>query len=42
MAGIYFAAIFAIRGFAIAVGTHAFYDIIAALLNFWMFSGTEA
>jgi len=32
MAGVYFAAIFAVRGFAIAVGTHAFYDIIAAVL----------
>jgi len=42
MAGIYFAAIFAIRGFAIAVGTHAFYDILAALLNFWLFAGPEA
>jgi membrane protease YdiL (CAAX protease family) len=42
LAGIYFAAIFAIRGFAIAVGTHAFYDILAALLNFWLFSGPPA
>jgi hypothetical protein len=42
MAGIYFAAIFAIRGFAIAVGTHAFYDILAAFLNFWLFVGPEA
>jgi membrane protease YdiL (CAAX protease family) len=42
LAGIYFAAIFAIRGFAIAVGTHVFYDILAALLNFWFFTGPEA
>lgn len=42
MAGIYFAAIFAVRGFAIAVGTHAFYDILAALLNFWLFSSPQA
>ena len=42
MAGIYFAAIFAVRGFAIAVGTHAFYDILAALLNFLFFAPTEA
>ena len=42
MAGIYFAVIFAIRGFAIAVGTHAFYDILAALLNFWVFAGPDA
>jgi hypothetical protein len=42
LAGVYFAAIFAIRGFAIAVGTHAFYDILAALLNFCFFAPTEA
>lgn len=41
LAGIYFAAIFAIRGFAIAVGTHAFYDILVALLNFILFSAAE-
>jgi membrane protease YdiL (CAAX protease family) len=33
MAGVYFAAIFAIRGFGITAGTHAFYDIIATLIN---------
>ena len=32
-AGIYFAAIFALRGFGIVAGAHAFYDIIAAILN---------
>jgi hypothetical protein len=32
-AGIYFAALFGIRGFAITAGTHAFYDIIATSLN---------
>ena len=32
-AGIYFAAIFAIRGFGIVAGAHACYDIIAAVLN---------
>lgn len=32
-AGVYFAAIFAVRGFGIAAGAHAFYDIIAAILN---------
>lgn len=32
-AGVYFAALFAIRGFGIAAGTHACYDIIAAFLN---------
>jgi hypothetical protein len=33
VAGIYFAVLFAIRGFGITAGTHAFYDIIATLLN---------
>ncbi|MBW8035585.1 MAG: CPBP family intramembrane metalloprotease [Planctomycetes bacterium] len=37
LAGIYFAAIFASRGFAIAAGTHIFYDIIAALTNVLIF-----
>lgn len=32
-AGVYFAGLFAIRGFGITVGTHAFYDVIAVLLN---------
>ena len=36
-AGVYFAAIFAIRGFGITAGTHAFYDIIATLINALMF-----
>jgi hypothetical protein len=36
LAGIYFAAIYILRGFGIVAGTHAFYDIIAAVLNaFW-------
>jgi len=38
MAGIYFAILFAIRGFGITAGTHAFYDIIAAILNMFVFS----
>lgn len=38
MAGIYFAILFAIRGFGITAGTHAFYDIIAAILNVFFFS----
>ncbi len=42
LAGVYFAAIFATRGFAIAAGTHAFYDIMAALMNFIFFSAPEA
>ena len=33
IAGIYFAALFAIRGFGITAGTHAFYDIIATIIN---------
>ncbi len=33
IAGIYFAVLFAIRGFGITAGTHAFYDIIAAITN---------
>jgi len=33
VAGIYFALLFAIRGFGITAGTHAFYDIIATLVN---------
>jgi hypothetical protein len=33
VAGIYFAILFAIRGFGITAGTHAFYDIIATLVN---------
>lgn len=36
IAGIYFAGLFAIRGFGITAGTHAFYDIIAVLVRtFW-------
>jgi hypothetical protein len=33
LAGVYFAALFAIRGFGITAGTHAFYDIIATVVN---------
>ena len=33
IAGVYFAILFAIRGFAITAGTHAFYDIIATIVN---------
>ena len=36
LAGIYFAIIFAVRGFGIAAGTHAFYDIIAAATNVFL------
>ncbi len=37
-AGVYFAALFAMRGFAITAGTHAFYDRIATLINAAFFS----
>jgi hypothetical protein len=37
VAGVFFAVIFAARGFGIVAGTHAFYDIIATLLNAWLF-----
>jgi len=37
IAGVYFAALFAIRGFGITAGTHAFYDIIATLINALVF-----
>ena len=33
IAGVYFAILFAIRGFGITAGTHAFYDIIATIVN---------
>jgi hypothetical protein len=37
VAGVFFAIIYAVRGFGIAAGTHSFYDIIATLLNAWLF-----
>lgn len=37
MAGVYFAGLFALRGFGITAGTHAFYDIIATLINAFFF-----
>lgn len=39
LAGIYFAILYAVRGFGISAGTHAFYDIIIALLNVFVFTG---
>ena len=33
IAGVYFAVLFAVRGFGITAGTHAFYDILATLVN---------
>jgi membrane protease YdiL (CAAX protease family) len=41
LAGIYFAVVFAIRGFGISAGTHAFYDIMAAILNACFFTSSE-
>jgi membrane protease YdiL (CAAX protease family) len=38
MAGVYFAILFAIRGFGITAGTHAFYDIIATIINAFFFT----
>lgn len=39
LAGIYFAVLFAFRGFGITAGTHAFYDVMVALMNSFMFNG---
>jgi len=33
IAGVYFAVLFAVRGFGITAGTHAFYNIIAVFIN---------
>jgi hypothetical protein len=41
IAGIYFAVLFAIRGFGITAGTHAFYDIIATIINAAFFSSAN-
>jgi len=38
IAGIYFAVLFAVRGFGITAGTHAFYNIIATFLNAFLFA----
>jgi hypothetical protein len=38
IAGVYFAILFAVRGFGITAGTHAFYDIIATVVNALFFS----
>jgi hypothetical protein len=39
IAGVYFAVLFAIRGFGITAGTHAFYDIIAVFVNVFIADG---
>jgi membrane protease YdiL (CAAX protease family) len=41
IAGVYFAALFAIRGFGITAGTHAFYDIIATIINAAFFANSN-
>ena len=33
IAGVYFAVLFAVRGFGITAGAHIFYDIIAVFMN---------
>jgi hypothetical protein len=38
IAGIYFALVFTVRGFGITAGSHAFYDIIATILNVAFFA----
>lgn len=40
LAGIYFAVLYAFRGFGITAGSHACYDILAAVLNLLVFSGS--
>jgi hypothetical protein len=37
LAGVYFAVLYAVRGFGIAAGTHAFYNILAAVLKILVF-----
>ncbi len=38
IAGVYFATVFAVRGFGIVAVAHIFYDIIATILNVWLFN----
>lgn len=38
IAGVYFAILFAIRGFGVTAGTHACYDILAVLINHLFFA----
>jgi hypothetical protein len=39
IAGVYFAVLYAIRGFGVTAGTHAFYDILAVLINVFIARG---
>ena len=42
LAGVYFAVLYAVRGFGVTAGTHAFYNILAAILRTIVFViGTE-
>jgi hypothetical protein len=41
IAGVYFAGLFAVRGFGITAGSHAFYDIIAAAINVFFFGSQQ-
>ena len=41
IAGVYFAGLFAVRGFGITAGSHAFYDILAAAINVFFFGPQE-
>jgi hypothetical protein len=38
IAGVYFATVFAVRGFGIVAAAHIFYDIFATILNVWLFN----
>lgn len=38
LAGVYFAALYAVRGFGVTAGTHAFYNILAAVLRMMVFA----
>lgn len=38
LAGVYFAVLYAVRGFGVTAGTHAFYNILAALLRMMVFA----
>lgn len=38
LAGVYFAALYAVRGFGVTAGTHAFYNILAAFLRMVVFA----
>jgi membrane protease YdiL (CAAX protease family) len=41
IAGVYFAVIYAARGFGITAGTHAFYDVIATFINVIFFAASN-